>query len=525
MEFIKNPILRGCNPDPSIIRVGEDFYIATSTFEWFPGVQIHHSKDLRNWKLIARPLNRLSQLNMEGNITSGGVWAPCLSYDNGIFYLVYTDAKTFDTIYKDTHNYLVTTTDIEGEWSGPIYLNSSGFDPSLFHDDDGRKWLVNVDWDHRKGKNRFGGILLQEYSPKEKRLVGPVYKIFKGTKLGCTEGPHIYKVNGYYYLMTAEGGTGYNHAVTMARSKSITGPYEIDPENPILTSKDDPSLELQKAGHASLVSTQNGEWYMVHLCGRPLPQKRRCVLGRETSIQKVAWTEDKWLRLEQGGNKPYVYVPAPNIPERPWDKEAVRDDFDSEKLNIHFQSLRIPLGEDLLSLTERPGFLRLKGRESLSSRHRQALIARRQQAFCYMATICVEFEPESYKQMAGLICIYDVQNFYYLRITYDENMGKCIGIVVCDNNKFDEPLEKDICIEGWKRCYLRAKVEFDMLQFYYAKDETEWKPIGPVLDYSILSDEYCKEGHFTGAFVGICCQDLTGRRKEADFDFFEYIEI
>lgn len=522
MENIKNPILPGFNPDPSILRVGDDYYIANSTFEWFPGVQIWHSRDLKNWRLIAHPLNRVSQLDMEGNISSGGIWAPCLSYDNGIFYLIYTDGKTFYSVYKDTNNYLVTSNDITGDWSEPIYLNSSGFDPSLFHDDDGRKWLVNMEWDHRKSKNRFKGILLQEYSSEEKSLVGPIVNIFLGTELGCTEGPHLYKVNGFYYLMVAEGGTGYEHAVTIARSKSITGPYEVDPENPMLTSWGNPSLKLQKAGHASLVQTQKGEWYMTHLCGRPLTGRQRCVLGRETGIQKVVWSEDKWLRLEGGGNNPFDEVPAPDLPEHKWPQEPSRDDFNTEKLNINFQTMRVPLKEDTMSLVERPGYLRLKGRESLSSKHHQALVARRQQHFCYTAATCLEFEPDSYKQMAGLVCIYDVENFYYLRMTQDEDRIKCLGIVTCDNNDFDEPLAKEVCIDGWKRCYLKAEVDYDRLQFYYSGDIEEWKPIGPAFDYSTLSDEYCREGNFTGAFVGICCQDLTGRRKAADFDYFEY---
>src|SRR5207244_12626320 len=144
---IKNPILRGFNPDPSILRVGDDYYIATSTFEWFPGVQIHHSKDLVNWHLLTRPLTRTSQLDLRGNPNSAGVWAPDLSYYDGLFYLIYTDVKSLDWIYNDTHNYLVTAPNIMGPWSEPIYLNSSGFDPSLFHDEDGRKWLLNMQWD------------------------------------------------------------------------------------------------------------------------------------------------------------------------------------------------------------------------------------------------------------------------------------------------------------------------------------------------------------------------------------------
>jgi xylan 1,4-beta-xylosidase len=274
MAKIYNPILPGFNPDPSIVRVGDDYYIATSTFEWFPGVQIHHSKDLVHWRLLTHPLTRVSQLDLTGNVPSCGVWAPCLSYSDGLFYLVYTNTRipseliTASSNFKDCHNYLVTAKDITGPWSEPVYLNSSGFDPSLFHDDDGRKWLVNMLWDHRKEKNPFAGILLQEYNPKQKKLVGPVKNIFKGTALGLTEGPHLYKYNGYYYLLTAEGGTGYEHAVTMTRSKKIDGHYEVDPINPILTSRYNPELELQKAGHASIVQTQNKQWYMIHLCGR-----------------------------------------------------------------------------------------------------------------------------------------------------------------------------------------------------------------------------------------------------------------
>jgi xylan 1,4-beta-xylosidase len=477
---------------------------------------------LMNWELITHPLKRLSQLDMKGNPTSGGVWAPCLTYDKGIFYLVYTDVKCHTGIFKDTHNYLVTTDDIRGEWSDPIYLNSSGFDPSLFHDDDGRKYIVNMNWDFRKGKNKFAGILLQEYSVEQKKLVGEIYNIFEGTELGFTEGPHIYKKDGYYYLLTAEGGTGLNHAVTLARSKNILGPYDVHPDNPILTSKGKPELELQKAGHADLVETQNGEWYLVHLCGRPL-QNGRCILGRETSIQKMKWDEDGWLRLEAGGNSPLVHVTAPKLPEHKFKEIPSRDDFNNSQLDNNFSSLRIPLTEEHFSLTERPGFLRLKGRESLSSKHNQTLIARRQQKFTYTATTCLEFEPENYKQMAGLICIYDVQNFYYIRVTSNESLGKCIGIMTCMNNKFNEPLEQDVSIEGNHRIYLRVVVDYETLKFYYSKNEVEWILLGETFDASTLSDEFCKEGCFTGAFVGLCCQDLNGTGKAADFDYFEYV--
>lgn len=198
---IQNPVLKGFNPDPSICRVGDDYYIATSTFEWFPGVQIHHSKDLVNWRLVSHPLNRISQLNMLGNPDSGGVWAPDLSYSDGKFWLIYSDVKVVEgNTWKDGANYLVTCDTIDGEWSDPIYMNSSGFDPSLFHDEDGRKWFVNMMWDQRTYHHKFYGIVLQEYSHEEKRLIGEQKVIFKGTELGLTEAPHLYKINGYYPL-------------------------------------------------------------------------------------------------------------------------------------------------------------------------------------------------------------------------------------------------------------------------------------------------------------------------------------
>jgi xylan 1,4-beta-xylosidase len=524
---IKNPIIPGFNPDPSILRVNDDFYIANSTFEWFPGVQIHHSKDLVNWKLITRPLNRTSQLDMTGTPNSCGIWAPCLSYSQGTFYLIYTDVKTFRGEFKDVHNYLVTTNDITGEWSEPIYLNSSGFDPSLFHDTDGKKWLVNMIWDHRKGKHPFDGIILQEYSEIEQKLVGPVTNIFKGTEIKLVEGPHLYKHKDYYYLLTAEGGTELRHSVTMARSKSITGPYEVDPQNPILTSYNNPELKLQRAGHASLVETQNGEWYMAHLCGRHIPSRGRCSMGRETAIQKMAWTNDGWLRLACGGNEPQEEVPAPNLALHKWEKEPIRDDFNSEKLNINFQFLRRKLGDDSISLTERPGFLRLKGKESLNSHHTQALVARRQQSFFYTAETCIDFQPETFQHMAGLVCMYDNRNFYYIYITHEEETGRCIDIISSKDAATEFLLDEKLSIPNEGLYYLKAQVNYDKLTFYHSPDGKNWKQLGPIYDYSTLSDEFEEFGagaHFTGSFVGICCQDLSGRKKIADFDYFEYHE-
>lgn len=531
MSTIKNPIIKGFNPDPSIIRVDDMYYIATSTFEWFPGVQIHCSKDLVHWKLLCHPLDTIDKINMIGNPDSGGVFAPCLTYHDGLFYLAYTDTKNLTGRFWDCSNYLITATDINGPWSDPVYLNGTGIDPSLFHDEDGRKWLLNVVLSHKDGGKpgfpKWDGIALQEYDPGKKKLVGKVKIIFTGSPLGITEGPHLYKRNGWYYLLTAEGGTFYNHAITMARSKQIEGPYEIDPQNPILTARYDCNLPLQRTGHGDLVETQNGDWYMVHICGRPLASKGRSVMGRETAIQKVVWTKEGWLRLVSGSNTPEIYVKGPNLKEHPWEEEAQRDDFDSNELNINFQTLRIPLDDTMMSLTERKGYLRLRGHESLSSHHHQSFVARRQQAFCYTAKTCLEFNPKDFQQMAGLVCFYDTTNYIYLYISYEEKKGRVINLMINNLNEFSYPIGDGIIIKERVPIYLKVEVNYDAAYFYYTYDDVEWNLVGDYIEYSRLSDEYFKERkieRFTGTFVGICCQDFTGNHIEADFDFFEYQE-
>src|SRR6185437_13211613 len=320
---------------------------------------------------------------------SCGIWAPCLSYDGGEFHLIYTNVKGYGTttlgansgcVFRDLDNYLVTATEIDGEWSDPVFLNSSGFDPSLYHDDDGRKYLVNMLWDHRPGRNRFAGIVLQEYSATERRLTGDRSLIFTGTSIGLTEAPHLYKRNGYYYLLTAEGGTGWGHAVTMARSRELRGPYELHPDTYILTTRDRPDVELQRAGHADLVETPDGETYMAHLCGRPLRNRGRCKLGRETAIQRMRWCDDGWLRTADGERVPCMEVEAPDLPEHPFPAAPERRAFEGNELPPEFQWLRSPWPDELFSLTARRGWLRLYGLDSPGSVFRQSLVARRQQA-------------------------------------------------------------------------------------------------------------------------------------------------
>lgn len=551
MNMIKNPVLKGFHPDPSIVRVGADYYIATSTFEWWPGVRINHSRDLIHWEVLTYALQDIRLLDLKGIGPSQGIWAPCLTWDNGIFYLVYTIVNSFYCNMYDTRNFLVTSRDIMGPWSEPVALNNFGFDPSLFHDEDGRKYMVSMVTDHRIPKKYAGRIVLQEYDPHKKAMKGPVKEIYQGDKI-FLEGPHIFKKDGWYYLFSADTGTGEGHGQSIQRSRCIWGPYEMY-QSPkmnrlqsqeaysILSSRHYPDWPLQKAGHADLVETQDGEWYAVHLCGRPLadcnpadaprfPGCRRYPLGRETAIQKMRWTPDQWLELDQENTLPAVEVPAPRLTalessQPTFGKQAVRDDFDSEALSMEYQSLRIPMTAEHISLTVRPGWLRMYGREGLASLFRQTLIARRWTEFHFTASTCMEFEPEVFKQMAGLICMYDTENYLYLHVSRDEDVGKCISILRAENKSYSYPIGFAAIPEHCSVC-LKVEVDHSRLRFWYSlEDEKHYQRIGEDFNCSFLSDEACNQGWFTGAMVGICCQDLTGFGKYADFDFFEYREI
>jgi xylan 1,4-beta-xylosidase len=532
---IRNPILPGFNPDPSIVRVDDDYYIATSTFEWFPGVQIHHSRDLIHWRLLWRPLVRPSQLNMLGDPDSCGIWAPCLTHADGLFHLIYTDVKRYGRTsqpgaggasLRDFHNYLVTSPRIDGDWSDPIALNSSGFDPSLFHDDDGRKYLVNMLWDHRPGRNRFAGIVIQEYSPAERALIGDRQVIFTGTAIGFTEAPHLYKRDGYYYLIVAEGGTGWGHAVTMARARALRGPYELHPDVYILTARDRPDAPLQRAGHADLVETQTGETWMVYLCGRPLRNRGRCTLGRETAIQPMVWGDDGWLRTAGGDCLPELEPIAPTLEPHTFPARQPRESFDRSVLPLEFQWLRSPWPDELFSLTARHGYLRLYGRETIGSQFRQTLVARRQESHAFTAATLVDAEPSHFQQAAGLVCYYNSAKFHYFFMSHDETIGKHLRVMSTAPDQVQaDAFTEPIPIARGVPVHLRVEVDCERLQFAYRLDsEPAWHWLPQVFDASILSDEATAPGlpNFTGAFVGMCCQDLAGTAMPSDFDFFEY---
>ncbi|OED36469.1 beta-xylosidase [Chromatiales bacterium (ex Bugula neritina AB1)] len=536
--MINNPILTGFNPDPSICRAGKDYYIATSTFEWYPGVQIYHSRNLADWTLIARPLNRASQLDMRGNPDSCGVWAPCLSYADNKFWLIYTDVKRFDGNFKDAHNYLVTADSVTGQWSDPVYINSSGFDPSLFHDDDGRKWFYNLVWNHRAASlgqsplhSPFGGIVCQEYSHSRQQLIGEPELVFSGTEKGLAEAPHVFKRAGYYYLIVAEGGTGYEHAVTHARGRTVTGPFELHPDKYLLTATPNNRGQLQRTGHGMYVETEQGEAYHTFLCSRPLPGLQRSPLGRETGIERCIWGDDGWLRTSHGSQQAHLVVESPaELPASgtPMSEDTAprHTEFNIAELPIDFQWLRTPYPERLFSLTERQGFLRLYGRESIGSWFEQSLLARRQQHHCYSATTTVEFQPVSFQQSAGLTAYYNRHKFHYLQITHDEALGRVVSVMSCNGDYPDTALSfpsGQIPVPGSGAVSLQCTVTGSVLEFAW-KTDGDWRPIGPALDASVLSDEGGRGEHasFTGAFIGMIAFDTSGRAQPADFSHFTY---
>ena len=527
---MKNPILRGFHPDPSVIRVKEDYFVACSTFEWFPGVAIYHSKDVVNWKLIARPLNNSSLLDIKGVPDSCGVWAPCLSHDGNLFHLVYSQVRSFDGAWKDTPNFLITASDINGPWSDPVYLSSFGFDGSMFHDKNGRKWFLSLEEDHRKGLF-FGGIIMQEYDYQQKKLIGPIYRIFKGTSLGITEGPHLYQKDGYYYLLTAEGGTEYGHAATIGRSRNITGPYEISPHHPLLSAANLPDHPLQKTGHADLVQSPEGIWFIFFLVGRPLSRHGRCILGRETAIELLNWPENGWPSLASGSAAPRVFISElPTTLKEKQISEVV--EFDKQFLPNTYYSLRIPIDHTWCHHDKEKGTLRLKGRESLNSTFEQSLVARRLQSLNATYSARLSFQPDTFQQMAGIISYYNTGHFYYLYIMGgDDRPSRFIHLISCNNFVYKELIPNPIPIPSNGSIDLLLQWKENKLSFCYSFGKDDWHQLPGIFDGSILSDDYIREGSdkyrpaFTGTFVGIACQDFTSEKIWVDVHWLKYQEL
>lgn len=536
---ITNPVLPGFNADPSIIRVEDTYYIANSTFEWFPGVRLHESKDLVHWKLLPSPLSTVELLDMKGNPSSAGIWAPDISYADGQFWLIYTDVKVTEGPFKDMTNYLTTATDINGPWSKPIKVNGVGFDASLFHDNDGKKYLVQQTWDHREYHHPFRGITLTEFDTETMKLKPATARtIYHGTDVKLVEGPHIYKIKGSYYLFAAQGGTVFTHEEVVARSDSLEAhSFETMPNGPFITNFDTPDSYLQKQGHGSLVETPSGEWYYASLVSRPWNHEHEscndprgwCTLGRETSIQKVFWDDEGWPRIE-GGHGGQVKVDAPKdaiLTDAPLNHSR-HDEFDMPMLDPDWNTLRVPFSERIGSFGQ--GKLTLIGQGSLSNTFDVSMIAQRWQCFHFDAETKVDFQPDNYQQMAGLVNFYNDKHWSWIFITRDEDKGRVIEIAQNDNNQYTSFLKDNaIPIPDWAECvWFKTKVRKQFYTYEYSFDGTSWTEIPVKLDAAILSDDYVLKtygGFFTGAFVGLAAVDYSGYEQSATFDYFDYKEL
>ena len=516
---VQNPILKGFNPDPCIIYAEGRFLLATSTFEYFPGFNIYQSFDLVEWELINRPLNTVVFLDMKGKPDSTGVWAPCLSYNEKLkkYFIVYSNNSSWiNQPYKDCRNYIISADKIEGPWSEPVYINSSGFDASLFHDDDGKSYYMNMEWDHRYPGDRnrqFSGILLAEFDTETYALKEEMKKIFLGTERGCVEGPHIYKKDGWYYLITAEGGTSYGHAVTVARSKNVYGPYELHPDTFLVTSlgKD---CDLQRAGHGSLCKDGLGNWYLAHLCGRPIGDMK-CVLGRETAIQNVIW-EDGFPYLADKINVPKNTFDIPCEREIPKKQEKVYT-FNDLAFLKDFYTLRLPFDEGRFRVEN--GKLVIIGKESPLSVIEQSIVARRQEDFLFEAQCALEFDPTSFQHMAGLSYRYNEANQYYFYVSYDETLQSRTLRLCCHKRHEYSVVDRQPIADGI--VYLKVSGEKETAQFSFSYDGTTFTNFGAPVSTLILSDEFANG--FTGAFVGMMANDLKDHKKEAKFLSFRYL--
>ncbi len=540
--MIKNPILPGFNPDPCICRKGEDYYLAVSSFEWLPGIPIYHSRDFKNWELLTHVLTDSSQADLKRLPSAKGIWAPCLTYceTEDLFYAVYGVMNSMNARYFDVDNYVITAKEIQGPWSEPIYLHSAGFDASLFHDGDGRKWVVSLDWETREGYEKPGAICLVEYSPSQKEIIGYPKRIWNGgTDRGCIEAPHLTKRGQYYYLMCAEGGTGYNHCVTMARAENIWGPYEKDPANPIVTSSPGDSYErhdpdhlkpkyynpgslLQKSGHGSYVETPGGEVYLAHLAARPFVPELCCTLGRETAIQKMVWTEGQWLRMADGSNLAKAETEESSLPECPLPQIPSFDDFDAPNLGNWYYAPRI-MPHSFADVKARTGWVRIRGQESRTSLNKVSILARKLTSVYARVTTKMDFHPQVCQHSAGLILYYDNMNYVNLRKYYSETLGQgAISIIHLENGQKTEFLNTRTPVEDCA-IYLRLFIQGRKAWFAWCYDGINYQNIGPAFDMVRFSDEYCQYGEFTGAMVGLTCADRIRHRQYADFDFFEYL--
>lgn len=494
----KNPVLPGFYPDPSVCRVGDDYYMVNSSFQYFPGVPIHHSKDLINWKSIGHCLSRPSQIKLEKIGFWGGIYAPSIRHHEDLFYMVTTNVS-------DKGNFYVYTSDPSGEWSDPVWIDQGGIDPDLFFDDDGRCYFISAN----------SGMWICEIDIKTGRRLSESKNMWQGTGGRHAEAPHIYKKDGYYYLLAAEGGTEYGHKVTIARSSSIYGPYESNPANPILThiNQNGAFNPIQGTGHADLIQAHDGSWWTVFLGFRPQSYTHH-LLGRETFLAPMRWDENAWP-VVNGNGTVSIDMHCSTLPQVKVPALPVRDEFTNDNLGAEWNYLCNPHNENY-SLKERKGHLRLKATPvTLGHVDSPTFVGRRQQHINFRATTVLDFSKLNSGAEAG-ITTYMANNYHYdLAVACREDgsfltLTYYLGVM--------KHVEKEISVRH-KKVYLRVEGSNDLYSYYYSVDNKSFEKIGDI-DTRFLSSETA--GGFTGVYIGIFAQSTTFGNSYADFDWFEY---
>jgi xylan 1,4-beta-xylosidase len=531
-QAFQNPILPGFHPDPSICRVGEDYYMVTNSSEYFPGIPVYHSKDLINWRIAGYVLDRPSQLNLDGVECSRGIFAPTIRYHRGVFYVLST--LTGAPAGQPEGNFIVTATNPEGPWSDPCWLpDANGIDPSIFFDDDGKAYYHGNYSPSPKEWANHRNLWIQEMDLGTMRLTGPRADIIngfdyynKGTLDGGIlsgvdffEAPHIYKKDGMYYLVAGHGGTFKNHAVSIWRSKDIFGPYESNPGNPIMTHRDlPPDHEITSVGHADFIQTQNGEWWMVYLGRRPYGGEVH-ILGRETFLSPVDWSGE-WPVVNPAGRqgRSESSHQRPRLKEHKWPSNSGIHDFSDDIKNSPMAFLRTPHSQ-WWSLTDRPGYLRMQIRpEEISEIANPSFIGLRQVYMNGIAETSLEFAPGNENEEAGMVVIRDRNN--YFRFTLSQKKGTP---VISLFKRYNPLNEDELAASAFIDCYkvkLRVIAEGVYYTFAYSTDDHTWETLAEKVDGSFLGMDGA--GRFTGTFKGLyASSNGTDSGNSADFDYFK----
>jgi alpha-N-arabinofuranosidase len=496
MSTFTNPIIPGFYPDPSICRVGNDYYLVNSTFGYFPGVPIFHSRDLVNWQQIGYCLTRDSQLPLaEVPAEFGGIYAPTLRYHDGTFYMVTTNVSHGGHFY-------VTATNPAGPWSEPIWVREHGdIDPSLFFDDDGKVYFTS-----RYAK----GIIQSEIDIATGKLLTEPRHVWTRGVSRDAEGPHLYKINGWYYLMVAEGGTEYTHVEAIGRSRSPWGPFEMCPHNPILTRRGE-GWDLQCTGHADLLQAHDGRWWAVFLGVRPVGYTPCYHLGRETCLAPVTWV-DGWPIVGENGI-PELTCPAPALPPAPCPPPPTRDNFDAPALALPWNFIRNPLPGSW-SLDERPGWLRLHGQPTgLDDLGPLAFVGRRQCHFDCQVSARVEFDPQDETDEAGLTTYMTHRHHYEIAIT--RRNGQPAIIVRRRIGSLQAIVAQQPITPGPVILHIHARRASYQFGFSQDQEPIHWLAEG---ETRYLATEVASG--FTGIYLGMYTQ---GMGKPADFDWFDYL--